>query len=256
MLYCKDTEIRIGSFLVPEIGDWNGDGVPDMITGVEDGYLYMIENKGTKTTDRNGAILNCCKSRVKRLDSCLERREICRDRMNAFTVTPAPSFMIGQETGLLDLILGNITGYFLLLRNIGYKTQPRFAAPETFSVNGKPFRGEWRVRPAVADLDGDGIPELIFLDRQGMIARFPKAPGRNDTELLPGIRLVDNLGRWIRLDTVSGGQGRVKLDACDWTENGTTDILVGYQQFHASPPPCKRRYSQRQIDLSYFEKHW
>ena len=226
MLYCKDTEIRIGSFLVPEIGDWNGDGIPDMITGVEDGYLYMIENKGTKTIPKwgNPELLHVEGETFRFLSGETGNMQGPDERIHGYT---CPVLYDWTGNGLLDLILGNITGYFLLLRNIGSKVQPRFAAPETFTVDGKPFRGEWRVRPAVADLDGDGVPELIFLDRQGMIERFPKAPGRNDTELLPGIRLVDNLGRWIRLDTISGGQGRVKLDACDWTENGTTDILVG-----------------------------
>ena len=235
----RDNELRFGGFAVPALVDLDGDALLDLVVGDEDGHIGFIKNVGTKENAAWGApeLIKIGDRPIRIVSGYAGNIQGPDERLHGYAC-PCPCDWTGN--GLLDLIVGNITGYYLLYRNVGSKEHPEFLDCERFTINGSDFQGEWRVRPAVADLDGDGVDELIALDSQGTICRYRKA-GDNSAEyacLDPGERLVDNLGRWIRLDDVSGAQGRVKLVACDWSGNGTTDIIVGTGR--TTPLPSRR----------------
>jgi hypothetical protein len=42
------THVLAGHATKPTIGDWNGDGVPDLLVGAEDGFFYQVRNPRTK----------------------------------------------------------------------------------------------------------------------------------------------------------------------------------------------------------------
>ncbi|MBT3275538.1 MAG: hypothetical protein HN368_20445, partial [Spirochaetales bacterium] len=206
---CRDTIFRLGGFAVPAFGDLTGNGRQDLVVGVEDGEIYYIENKGTAVEPSWAApeLIEADGEPIRITAGYGGDIQGPDERLHGYA---CPVLSDWTGSGTLDLIVGNITGYYYLYSNEGSPSMPLFSAPRIFQVSGRDYRGEWRVRPAVADLDGDGAKELIFLDTQGLIARFPKS-SESDTSIERGIRLVDNLGRWIRLDGTSGSQGRVKL---------------------------------------------
>jgi hypothetical protein len=222
---CRDTTLRLGGFAVPALGDLNGDGKQDLVIGVEDGEIYHVENRGTTEQPAWSApvLLEADGAPIRIVSGYGGNIQGPDEKLHGYA---CPVLADWTGNGLLDLIVGNITGYTHLYVNQGSADAPKFASARVFQIDGSDHRSEWRVRPAVADLDGDDRPELIMVDTQGMIARYPKS-GHGDPLIEPGIRLVDNLGRWIKADATSGAQGRVKLWACDWTGSGTTDIIVG-----------------------------
>jgi hypothetical protein len=59
--------------------------------------------------------------------------------------------------GDLDLLVGSESGAVQLYRNTGTRTAPSFALDSTFSMVGS-----FNAIPAVADMDGDGTPELLL----------------------------------------------------------------------------------------------
>jgi hypothetical protein len=224
----RDRELRFGGFAVPALADLDGDGLLDLVVGDEDGHIAFIKNVGSKEMPAWGApvLIEADNNPIQIVSGYDGNIQGPDERLHGYAC-PCPYDWTGN--GLIDLIVGNITGFYFLYRNIGTIDKPEFLDYTRFTIDGNDFRGEWRVRPGVADLDGDGIPELIALDPQGMLCRYPKATNATDGHACidPGERLVDNLGRWIRLDNVSGAQGRAKLVACDWTGSGTIDIIVG-----------------------------
>lgn len=45
--WSMDGTKRTGHDTCPAIVDWNGDGIPDLLVGAEDGHLYYLENPRT-----------------------------------------------------------------------------------------------------------------------------------------------------------------------------------------------------------------
>ena len=250
---CRDHCLRVGSFAVPALGDLTGNGVFDMLVGVEDGYIYRIMNHGTKEQAHWG---NAEKLQVdgKTFRVIAGETGSIQGPNEALHGYVCPCLYDWTGNGLPDLITGDITGYYTLYKNVGTKSEAAFAPGIRFRIDGRDFRTVRRVRPAIADIDGDGEPELIFLDRQGMISYYKKKK-ENYTELEDGIRLVDNLGRYIRLDNTSGASGRVKLWAVDWTENGMTDIIIG-TYFDSFMPMYKAGSPQGRATFLILEKPW
>jgi hypothetical protein len=44
-----DNRILAGHTTSPTVVDWNKDGIPDLLVGAEDGFLYYMRNPHTKT---------------------------------------------------------------------------------------------------------------------------------------------------------------------------------------------------------------
>ncbi len=119
-----------------------------------------------------------------------------------------PAIVDWKDNGRPDLIVGGAGGEILFFRNNGSTTQPRFDRPEPLSFHGGPLITPPRVRPAVADWNGDGQIDLIGLDLQGFLCVYPR---KDVMEVDDPIPLTDRLGRLIRLDGGFGQAGRCAL---------------------------------------------
>jgi hypothetical protein len=91
----------------------------------------------------------------------------------------------------------------------------------------KPKRDElvvqWRTRPIITDINGDGRVDIVALDHEGYLAVYEQ--GRR--QFLPGQRIFKNGdGSPLRLnEREAGGSGRAKIDLADWDNDGDLDLI-------------------------------
>ncbi len=136
--------------------DLTGNGYPDLLCAMEDGYLYVAVNDGAAFAQP---------VRVR------QERDIIKAGVLA---VPTP---VLSPTGRLDLYCGNASGEILHLRDTAAGGEPAFAPPAAITAGGRPFRlvagpsGSvqgpeeltWGyVGPAATEWSEPGVPDLIL----------------------------------------------------------------------------------------------
>jgi hypothetical protein len=129
--------ITRGSNTIPALGDLDGDGDLDLLVGESSGYLNYFRNDGSSSGPRFTLVTDS-------LDAVRPGRR------------SAPALADLDGDGDLDLLVGTDAGAVVLYRNEGDRTQPRFVLDPQFQI-----RVASHATPAVADVDGDGIPDLV-----------------------------------------------------------------------------------------------
>ena len=137
-----------------------------------------------------------------------------------------------SEPGVPDLILGCITGRYWLIPGRRGEAGLQWGEPVPMTCAGRPFVGAWRVRPSVADWNGDGAPELLTLDEHGCLALYAPDADAGPQAVRPLGRVPDESGGPLYI----GGPnlfpeftfiGRSKLFAYDWDGDGLLELLIG-----------------------------
>ncbi len=145
------------------MGQLDGAGLEDLIVGVESIYTRgAVANR--ESTLR---YYQCSEG-----ETCTEQRPAWLQALNQLlspTVTsldPALADMDGD--GDLDLLIGNSDGGVTYARNVSSGGTVRFelALQTLLKINGV------QASPAVGDVDGDGLPDLLIGERAGNINLF------------------------------------------------------------------------------------
>ncbi|MDT7857622.1 FG-GAP-like repeat-containing protein [Rubrivirga sp. S365] len=131
------------------LGDLDGDGRLDLVTGASNGRLRLYRNTGTAEapafrTDRRGAP-----------DSTDLAYALSIGLPEDVGQDSAPALADLDADGDLDLVVGTAGGDLLTFQNVGSPTAPRFE--EVGAVPG----GRRRTAPTLGDLDGDGHPDVV-----------------------------------------------------------------------------------------------
>ncbi|MEP7347451.1 MAG: VCBS repeat-containing protein, partial [Gemmatimonadaceae bacterium] len=144
--------VLTSGYNAPTIGDADGNGLPDVIVGVIGGAF------GPRQTSIDNLLLI---SQVARGQFELKTRRLIRTIDVGNESVPALADIDGD--GDLDLLVGNKiapdeegTGTITWFENTGTTKAPAFRERATL-----PLRGEYHYAPTVADLDGDGRPDLV-----------------------------------------------------------------------------------------------
>ncbi|MFB6248069.1 MAG: FG-GAP repeat domain-containing protein [Salinibacter sp.] len=146
---------RDGRHATPALGDLTGDGTLDLVVGAADGAVYLYRNTGTPSAPSFGPETELLPPSDARSRSAPALHDVNRD-------------------GTLDLLVGAEEGLFVV-ENTGTPTDPAFEAEQVpVSLDGVPRLAA----PAVVDLDGDGVPDLVSGSERGGLLLFQPASER------------------------------------------------------------------------------
>lgn len=145
--------VLTSGYNAPSIGDVDGNGWPDVLIGVIGGAFTP------RTTSIDNLIL--VSQRTQGTFEVATRRLIRTIDVGSDAI---PTLADLDGDGDLDLLIGNridtvvdTAGTITWFENVGTRTQPSYTHRGVL-----PMRSEFHYAPAVADLDGDGLPDLLL----------------------------------------------------------------------------------------------
>ncbi len=232
--------VDFGALTIPKVFDWDSDGLDDIISGNEMGYIGFIKNMG-------------CDPPVWDAPKLLEveGKPIRIIRNFALPNTEPPiwgysTIDVGywDEDDLPDILVNDHNGNVVWLKNVGTKTNPALSAPEAIEVewNGEPLKpawvpgvsegnellAPWRTTPLIMDYNEDGLNDLVMLDHEGYLAVYLRIKKDGRLLLAPPVRnFVYPSGEPVLLNQRTGSSsGRLKFTFADWDGDGLDDLIV------------------------------
>lgn len=226
----EQADLYAGTLPTPTTVDWNGDGALDILAGNSEGFILFFQNTGTNDEPRflpgrrvqaGGRDIHVQAGYAGSLQGLQEAR----------WGYLSPNVIDWNGDGLPDIITGDITGNYLIYLNRGTAKEPRLDPAHPLYCDGIDLHGMWRVRPAVANLDGRMA--LALVDGEDHFHLYRRI---DDYNLEDGGKLLLGDGRPIGASGGVGGMsGRCKLDFFDWNADGKLDLVIGTARVNSIP---------------------
>lgn len=176
----------------PDVGDFDGDGLVDIISGSESGLLWFFKGEGY--SDRLHVA---------------ERQLLCAPNVQPLSV-PGYSCPIVRDLngdGEYDILCGAADGGLY-----AFYGQGGLVFSAAVRVNG--IAAAVQLMPTMGDIDGDGADELICGTGDGRILMAETVDG-SFTDISSGVEALSELGSWL----------------CpylyDYNIDGSPDLLIG-----------------------------
>lgn len=209
--------------------DYNGDGVYDLIVGIEDwteygwdnafdeqgkwtrgplhGYVYYLRNIGTNDNPQFADA---------------EKLVAAGKAVDGYGM-PSPSLADFDGDGDLDLLCGEFLDGFTYYQNTGTRTEPQLAEGKRLTRDGTPLRMDLEmITPVAVDWDADGDQDLICGDEDGRVA-FIEHTGRVEN----GVPQF-NPPRYFQQEAKDVKFGALVTPVSfDWDDDGDEDLICG-----------------------------
>lgn len=239
--------VGFGCLSTPFCVDWDSDGDYDIITGNSAGQVAFIENlsgpaiaepawAAPKLLEAGGVPILIMAGEKGSIQGPIERKW-------GYSCVSVADW---DGDGLLDLMLNSITGDVVWYRNAGTRSNPVLEAARDVEVSWEgrqpemPFGWrqprhkknpnglltQWRTTPAMFDWNGDGLMDLIMLDKEGYLALYERRRENGVLKLMPPRRVfADEQGELLRpAPKKHGASGRRKFCVVDWNRDGLPDL--------------------------------
>ena len=204
----RNAPVLTSGYNAPTLGDVTGNGHMDLVLGVIGGSYTprttSIENLLLVTQDTRGEFSLATRRLLPTIDVGSEAMPHLADL---------------DGDGDLDLLIGNkiatdsdSTGNITWFENVGTSTAPSYVDRGLL-----PMRGEFHYAPVVADLDGDGLPDLVLGTWRDQVQWWRNAGTREK----PVYTLADTA-----LITLTRGSNTAPTLA-DLDGDGDLDMIVG-----------------------------
>ena len=173
--------IDAGTNSAPEVADWNGDGLPDLLLGRADpwpGSVVLFTNTGSpgQPTLSDSSYLTAGGEKISHVYSVPRVFDLDRD-------------------GKSDLLIGEASGHVYWFRNVGSPGQPALETGVRLECETGQVFNAAESRLWVGDYDSDGVPDLLTGDYSGMVHLYRGSDTTGVTSDPPtdlGLRPVSN----------------------------------------------------------------
>ena len=224
-LECVGGVVYADTLTVPAVGDWDGDGIRDLMLGDASGHHSWFMGTSDPKTFGGQRFVSDETGETRRY---VGHRNLQGAQERGWSYTQ-PELFDWDADGTLDLITNDNTSTPRLLR----RTDPsdaRLTSQETFTMGGSKLGVAWRHRATGLDgsagVAGDDRPVLVYLNLDlNLVAGVPVSTG--STEIEREVPLLYTDGSNIRTSGSAGMSGRTVLNADDWDGDGVWDVVFG-----------------------------
>jgi len=162
LLRANGAVLNVGSYAIPCVVDWNGDGRKDLLVGyqTEGKIALFLNSRSDADPEFNGSInLQAAGSDIQHPSSGCG--------------APAPFVCDYDADGVQDLLVGaGADGRVFFYRNSNSSTAPILAAGVQLMAAGSVLSVGSRATPCVYDWDGDGLDDLLCGSGDGSVYLF------------------------------------------------------------------------------------
>ena len=201
----KGKDIDVGSHAAPFMVDYNNDGVSDLLVGNREGYLIYYENKG----DNHNPLFT----------SPIVLKDANGSDISVESYS-TPSVLDWNHDNKKDIVLGSGSGTLSLYLNKGSDSDPSFSPPFPIEAGGTEVNVGSFASPFAADINSDGIRDLLIGDGKGCIHVYLGSDRDSGIHLTRAEKLQLN-GQELMVE------GSSIPFPMDWNNDGNLDLLTG-----------------------------